>query len=247
MLRPTTFRRRRCRPDARVAALTLSLVTAIPSASADPPEEVRVGSLGSSGILYEASPPGKFYHVLGATGDVNGDGFADFVLSYYDRGNSDRNRLLLVWGRRDLPRELPIDNLEGKASTIRSERLPRRVTPVGDLDGDGFDDFFILITGDDPPEWDRTRAGIAYLIYGQAQFPTEFSLLDPPAEVAIARFSSSKESKTSCCTSVSAEGDFDGDGVRDLVFGAGFADLPLGGPENGPGIIYGLSKLTMSM
>ena len=75
---------------------------------------------------------------MGTAGDVNGDGYADVILSAfaYDNGQTDEGRAYRLPGRPDRAQHLA--DLDGRDRSGGRPRLP--VATAGDVNGDGFSD-----------------------------------------------------------------------------------------------------------
>ena len=191
-------------------------------------------------------------------GDVNGDGFNDFLIRRYHPVRTPFGESALVYGGQDLPPDGAIDRLRHTRFTnggLIGENTAISLNPyarVGDVDGDGLSDFLIALVHA------RDKAGVVFLIFGAREYPEGVDLLDDTASgVRRVRFSSGIE-KDYLGKSVAGVGDVDGDGVPDLaisseavgsgmvcrgpievhvVFGAGLSqesEIDLSGPVGGP-------------
>lgn len=106
----------------------------------------------------------SFMLEAGGIGDVNGDGLRDFVLG----ANAGAGTGFLVFGRSDgHPAELDLDTLDG-TNGYRVTGLVAGDMAIGgelaDVNGDGFADWLLPITGMDAPQ--RLDAGGMAIIYG---------------------------------------------------------------------------------
>jgi hypothetical protein len=155
-----------------------------------------------------------FTPVLRGTGDLNGDGYADFALAAYSQacaqyGTSDPSCVAQVWlvpGGKNLAGSLSLSTaplVEGIAANgfmygagIFSDTF---VSSLGDLDGDGFDDLaFTIGVANNPPNTYSTN-----ILYGRSDLFTQTHSADAtfPGMIALASV------------------DVDGDGILDLVAG----------------------------
>ena len=194
------------------------------------------------------------YSVSGA-GDINGDGLADLIVGarWGDDGGANAGEAYIVYGKAgadgtqfgtamtansvmrqvlDTSSMAPADFfiLLGDAA---SDRLGRRVSGAGDVNGDGIDDLIVGARyGDDGGE----DAGEAYIIYGKpnpaagdgtpgTQFGItgtggrqvlDTSMLAPAAGFIIQGDAAGDQ----LGVSVSGAGDINGDGLADLIVGA---------------------------
>ena len=82
--------------------------------------------------------------MLAAAGDVNADGFGDLLV-----GDGPNKRVFLVFGRpSDLGADLALDREHaGTWTVINLPAAPTRVAAAGDVNGDGFDDVFVVAGG----------------------------------------------------------------------------------------------------
>lgn len=106
----------------------------------------------------------------------------------------------------------------------------------GDVNGDGFEDIIIGAPNADPGG--RSSAGQSYVVFGSATLTGTIEL-SPDADITINGINSSDE----CGESVTA-GDFNGDGVDDVIIGAEKAD-PGGRTDAGQTyVVFGSPTLT---
>src|SRR5262245_59369907 len=83
---------------------------------AAPLEEIRMGSLGSRGVVFTEEWPGTFSKAVSGAGDVNGDGWSDVLLLHYDASADYRPSVFLVYGKKTLPETIPASELKGFAT-----------------------------------------------------------------------------------------------------------------------------------
>src|SRR2546422_1851230 len=205
----------------------VGVALSIPFLLADPPEEIRAGSLDGRGITFRAKRPNYMGDDVWRVGDVNGDGLADFLLRRYTAG--DDGQVCLVYGRRDFPPIVEAEDLDGYSTVMvhapwgqGSDPALRGFAAAGDLDGDGFDDFFVLRGGASLPEDTSPdyHPGLVHLVMGARVLPLSLDL-DAPEGARVTTFTSKRPVSTSLCQSI-ALGDWNGDGVRDIAFGVPF-------------------------
>lgn len=229
------------------ANLTLATPGAVGSLSYHKNLVIDANELDISGIL-SGSDAG--FAVIGDTasarlgsavanvGDVNGDGFEDFVAG---APNANDGRAYVIWGKAgatrsniDLASFSTSDGFailgEADTSTAYDNQLGISVGGVGDLNGDGFDDILVVAEGNDNSE--ANDAGTAYVVWGKAGATR--------ADVDTASFSSSDgfrilgtEASTRLGFSdsgagIASGGDFNGDGVQDLLIGHYYSALDAG-------------------
>jgi len=154
---------------------------------------------------------------LSAGGDLNSDGYGEFVVGTPQRMRS--AGAALVFAGSPMPTSTPLATLSGTASMGPGESLGRAVASAGDVNGDGFDDLlvgspFFTVNGE-------LAAGRVFLHLGAAS-----GLTAMPA----ASFSGSI-SNDNLGDAVAGAGDVDGDGLDDILLGAPQAPfMGRGGP-----------------
>lgn len=148
----------------------------------------------------------KFGRAVAGAGDVDGDGFADVLISGRTRIGlgSLQSKVVVFSGANGSE----IWQWIGNAHSWLSES----VSGAGDVNGDGFDDFFIGAPGTEVGSY--SSAGAAYLLSG--------------ADGSILHSFQGIDSYDYFGRTVAGVGDLDGDGVPDLAVGASGENYPAG-------------------
>mmetsp|Transcript_14513 Transcript_14513/g.34384 ORF Transcript_14513/g.34384 Transcript_14513/m.34384 type:complete len:489 (+) Transcript_14513:2-1468(+) len=154
--------------------------------------------------------------------DMNRDGFADMVVGA-SRFDSNRGRVCVVFGKGGLAGQQAstLDVLSGAngfclEGATSGDRLGVSVAAAGDVNSDGYPD---LIVGADGRDEIGSNAGAAYVYFGRASHPATISV-DDLSSGSIGFKIVGSVAGALLGTSVGGGGDFDGDGVEDLVVGA---------------------------
>ncbi|WP_439342146.1 Calx-beta domain-containing protein [Vacuolonema iberomarrocanum] len=186
---------------------------------------------GSNGFPINgvAAGDGSGRSVSGA-GDINGDGIDDLIIGAYRAdpdGNIEAGTSYVVFGRQTgFGASLDASALNGSNGfaingVAAGDSSGGSVSGAGDVNGDGIDDLIIGASGADPNG--NSFAGTSYVVFGnQTGFGAS---LDPSALNGSNGFAiNGVAAGDSSGFSVSGAGDINGDGIDDLIIGAGGAD-----------------------
>jgi hypothetical protein len=159
---------------------------------------------------------------VSAAGDVNHDGYADFLVGapFVPAGGSLRGQAYLYLGGEDGPGPVPAFTATGRADW---DQLGTPVSGAGDVDGDGYADVLIGASHADVGGGDR---GQVYLHLGT---PDGISFV--PAFTVTGR-----ADEDYLGYAVAGAGDVNGDGRADVLVGADRADA--GGTDRGQVYLY---------
>ncbi len=158
-------------------------------------------------------------------GDVNGDGFADFLIGvpYWDtQAHANAGKVLVFHGATNLP-FLPTDSLFSPAPDA-SQLFGRSVAPAGDVNGDGYDD--VVVGTSNFAVGGFLNAGAAWVFHGGPS-----GLADLPARTWIGPPENGQFGSL-----VSTAGDVNGDGYADVIVGAPAASV--GFAQNGAAHVF---------
>ena len=156
-------------------------------------------------------------------GDVNGDGYADILVGAPDSdlGASDAGAAYLFHGGSDLSGPLDAGDADFILLGARANgETGIAVSAVGDMDGDGKDDFAVS----DPVGVDSAGLGVVAVTYGPAVGNTDIEDADL---VLVA-----DDANINMGGSIAHPGDTDDDGLGELLIGASLLS-PSGAPSAG--------------
>ena len=197
------------------------------------PSVIDVRSLnGTNGFsLVSRDLMGSVYSgsAVDRAGDVNGDGMDDLIIGSRLKGS------YVVFGRTGgFPAEVVLDDLDGTDGFQITGRLDSDVAGVGDLNGDGVDDF--AIGNRNVPLFGDDLTGSVFVVYGTGDgFPARLDLqtLDGTNGFRI----DGVERGEGIGHAISSAGDINDDGSPDLLIGK-FNQLT-GDSEIGAYVLYG--------
>ncbi len=157
---------------------------------------------------------GQSGYALATAGDINGDGYSDFIIGqpyYSSPDHSDCGKAVVFLGGSSGPQETHYQ----VTGTQDDEHLGMALSTAGDVNGDGYSDIILGI-----PDYTTTTSGegVAYLYYGGSTFDTTADW-----------FAFGETEDGNFGASVSFAGDTNGDGYADVLIGEpGFTDTQTG-------------------
>ncbi|MEP0069918.1 putative Ig domain-containing protein [Pyruvatibacter sp.] len=203
--------------------------------------------------------------MISGAGDLNNDGVNDILLSshYADVNGTDSGSTYVIYGKdagqgSTFGATFDLNSLDGtNGFAVHGEQTPINghgdafgsgISSAGDVNGDGIDDFMVSAQGADPYAQGggpgRIRAGTTYVIFGtdtplstgtfdltSLDGTNGFAVHGANADDSIANDGNGRN--------VSSAGDFNGDGIDDLLIGTPGHDS--GGIDDNGGafIVYG--------
>ncbi len=179
---------------------------------------------GKNGFIIQGQGNDNLGYSVKNAGDLNGDGIADLVIGAPLSDPNNAGKTYIVFGNKNgFDQTIDLSSLDGTKGFVinggeAGDQSGRSVSNIGDINGDGIDDLaigapFSGINGD--------NSGAAYVIFGSKDpqnfaAPIELSNLDPTQGFTI----KGGESGDNAGWAVSSAGDFNGDGIKDLLIGA---------------------------
>lgn len=183
---------------------------------------------GTTGFVLNGEAAGDYSGgTVSSAGDINGDGFADVVVSasYADPNGTASGTTYVVYGTNGgFAASISLSSADVTINgAVAGDYSGSSATSAGDINGDGFDD---LIIG--RGVYGGIDAGASYVVFGSASLAAtiELSTVIPSggATVTTGFVLSGIDIDDYSGQSVSSAGDINGDGFDDLIIGAYRAD-----------------------
>ena len=180
----------------------------------------------NKGFIIQGVSDDNLGYSVSSAGDINGDGIGDIVIGspLSDPNNqSNAGKTYVVFGKTDsFNQTIDISSLNGTNGFVingakAGDESGRSVSNIGDINGDGVDDLAI-----GAPGGIGNAAGSAYIIFGSKESdyfnnPIELSNLDGKGfEIQGSELFTNRNAGWA----ISAAGDINGDGIKDLLIGA---------------------------
>jgi T1SS-143 domain-containing protein len=193
---------------------------------------------------------------LGAAGDVNGDGYADFILGVIgnDASGAYTGAAYVVYGGPNAAPAGGVLDLAAIAAGTGGFKIvgenafdqsgSNKVASAGDVNADGYDDLIIGANGNDAGGAD---GGAAYVVYGGPNVALVNGTINlDTVATGVGGFKIIAEGAGDAVgVTVDSAGDINGDGIDDLIVGA-YHDDTNGAYAGGAYVVYGGSNPALS-
>ncbi len=199
---------------------------------------------GSNGFKMLGLGQNSLNGFAAATGDINGDGFADVIVGAYGDTTSNgtyTGAAYVIFGKAGgfgaTLQSSAIDGSNGFRiiGPSASAYVGFRVASAGDINGDGFDD--VLVSADNVKPT-PTTFGAAFVVYGKAGgFAANVDLANLSATDGF-RITGTGASSANQLIAVRAAGDVNGDGIADFIIGSDTAS-PHGTNSGASYVVFG--------
>lgn len=192
------------------------------------PEKIEEDDLdGTTGFSIASRTPPEQVSAVDAAGDFNNDGIDDLVIGTSPNSFPGFNMgaAYVIYGKSDpFPSVIGLGSIGANGVQIpgiaAGDRAGFAVSAAGDINNDGIDDIAI---GAPFADINADGAGSVYVVFGvDGDLPSGFSLdsMDGSDGFTLNGLSMNDEAGSS----LASAGDFNGDGLADLIIGVPFAD-----------------------
>jgi hypothetical protein len=171
---------------------------------------------GGFAILGPSAANGYFGYSVSGVGDVNGDGYSDFVVN-----SAGSSSAFVVYGGTQNGQTLnisggTIDSARGYKITTLGNHWENKVSGAGDVNGDGLADIIVSDYSHSTATFASDRNGRAVVIYSNAQgtVPTDLNNIAASQGFKITAYASNGSGGFH---EVSSVGDVNGDGLGDVA------------------------------
>ena len=187
--------------------------------------------------IHGDDPNDLFGLTVSSAGDFNGDGIEDAMVGASQatsNGEEFAGKVFIFYGRGTAN---PLDLLANADADViiqgqnNSDQVGSSVASIGDFNGDGFGDVIVSATGRNSNG--NTNSGSALIFFGRSS--TNQLILNAETEANIILEGQSNFGWFG--NSVASAGDFNGDGLDDVIVGAAF-DTTNGVPNSGNAFIF---------
>ncbi len=214
-------------------------------------------------LLIGAADDGSQFGYATASGDVNGDGIDDIVVSAYvaepvPGSGVKPGQAYVVFGRsswgptgppvaRDLAAGGMAADLTISFETAGDQPGIESALQVGDIDGDGYADVIVGVHSADGPTETNNNAGEVFVVFGQLTFPAKTLQLGKAAVAGFDVLRLYGAATSDRFGEGMALGDVDQDGYRDIVVGATGVSVSGATSIGGVYAIFGGSKASLGV
>ncbi len=195
------------------------------------PATLDLANIGVAGVKILGAETDDASGAWITAADLNADGFDDLVIGSptadgLGNGRSNSGETQVIYGSASLPSVIDL-SLPGSAGLTVFGAEPNdesgsTIAGLGDVNGDGYDDFIIGASSADGINNSKLESGESYLIYGGATLPTTIDLATLQASQGVVLLGVDVGDGSG--VSVSGAGDINADGYNDLLIGAVKAD-----------------------
>lgn len=212
-----------------------------------------------SGAIHDLAVTPADFTVLGAdsgdnmgysaaAGDFNGDGIDDLLVGANAADAAGNAKTLageayVVFGSTTLSGSHDLLSTPADFTVLGADAVDflGRSVAAGDFNGDGIDDLLVGADAADAVGNAKSSAGEAYVIFGSASLSGTRDLSSSPADFTVLGAASGHNLGTSV-----AAGDFNADGIEDLLVGAAYADpgTPVRSNAGEAYVIFGSASLS---